>query len=577
MNLRAFKKGLFILPLLLPVFAGAAVKFFNPLVYDSIPKKLSETGIYTNLPSGSKTMDTAVKFFEVNSALWSDAAHKDRWIILPPGTKVPYDDTTDVFAYPEGTIFVKLFSHDTILGNGSSRIYWETRLLVKKLSGENKLWHGFSYKWNAAGTEANLVGLETGLDTVLSVSGQNVRYRKWHFPTQGQCYDCHRQNPGTRGVLGFMPAQLKRLSKADPNKNQVIHLFDVGVFTGTQPTSTLGRRFRGMGEPIPTGLSADQRFRVIDTMARAYIAANCSGCHGTTGIADGALQHAMYLNYDYYNFTPQIEFGAPGNTGSQSLDLPDNDPSNDAIQPAGRKRMMMTLDEWGIDYSAGANFDMKRPWFPVGGTQRSPGLISAGYPSFSTGIFRQLARKTPRYDSLTLRDKFRTEGDPQGWAAWIFKAPWGSKAWLDTLRGRNVSLMTVLHATGLGSVTSFETASTESMPPLASYIPDTAALKILAEWARTYRTLVKVPGYDSVYVTGVKTVAKANVGVPSIRNGMLIVPEGWTGKAVMVSVNGRSWNLSTVGRGRYALPASTPKGVYVFRIGDKVFRTSLVR
>src|SRR5690606_17682552 len=102
-----------------------------------------------------------------------------------------------------------------------------------------------------------------------------------------------------------------------------------------------------------------------------------------------------------------------------------------------------------------------------------------------------------------------------------FKAPWGSKAWTDTLRAHNVTTLQVAKAAGLGGTDAFDSDS-EMMPPLATYIPDTAALKILAEWAATYRTLVRVPpDNDSIYVTRLNgVVAKAPAAMPSIRNGI---------------------------------------------------------
>jgi len=55
------------------------------------------------------------------------------------------------------------------------------------------------------------------------------------------------------------------------------------------------------------------------------------------------------------------------------------------------------------------------------------------------------------------------------------------------------------------------------------------------------------------------------------------VPENWTGKAFMISLNGRSVPLASVGRNRYALPVSAPAGVYFFRVGDHTFKTSVMK
>jgi hypothetical protein len=565
-----FKHLVAAIPLLLPVLSPAAVNFFDPTL--GAPAKLSDVRIYTNM--ATKATDTALKFFEVNSALWSDAAHKDRWIILPPGTHVTYEDNTDKFDYPDYTIFVKLFRHDTVPGDTSSRIYWETRLLVKK-AGNGENWYGFSYKWNRAGTEATLVNADAGFDTVVFLAGA-PHYRKWHYPSKDECNQCHRVGDVGRAVLGFFPAQLKRPYKFNPAINQVTALFNNGVFTGTAPDAAkLSRRWRGMDEPIPSGLSEAERFKVLDTMARAYIAANCSGCHGTKGLLSQATGHGPELNYDFHDFVPRMEYGFKGTT-SFSLDASDQElhVGDTLYRPVGRYQFLLTLQEWGINTTPGANFDMTRApasAFPSG-ISPNPYLIVPKYPSYSTILFRQVARKSPAADS---GDYFRylgpTEaGDPGPVKrkSWVFKAKWGSKAWRDSLAAHGMSFGDVVNPERYLSDAS-------QMPPLATYIPDTAALRILAEWSKKYYTLTAVPGEPpvlSVHGSGL-----AMQGMPSIQNRQLIVPEGWTGKVLMVSLDGRSTPLASVGRGRYALPASMPAGVYFFKVGNRTFRTSVMK
>jgi hypothetical protein len=570
---KLFKQAIAVIPLLLPALAPAAVAFFDPTRAPGTPGGpplvLTDLQIYTSM--NTKAVDTAMKYFEVNSALWSDAAHKARWIILPPGKKVAYVDTTDRFDYPDSTIFVKLFSHDTTPGDTNSRIYWETRLLVKK-AGEGTNWYGFSYKWNKGATQATLVDIDAGLDTVVFLSTA-PGYRKWHYPSQVECNACHRVGDEGRAVLGFWPAQLKRATKGGTS-NQIADLFTAGVFTGAQPNATaLSRRFRGMGEAIPTGLTDLERFKVIDTMARAYIAANCSGCHGDRGLRTGATGHAPELNYDYYNFTPRMEYGFRGTSGF-GLDLSDQDlgVGDTLYRPAGRYQFLLTLKEWGISTAPGANFDLARPRttsYPAG-KDANPYLVVPGYPSYSTILFRQVARKSYAADS---GDLFRAlgpaeAGDAQQWKKWIFKAKWGSKAWRDSLAKYNVKFSDAVN---------YERYLNDGsqMPPLATYIPDTAALKILSEWVRTYRTLVPVPPEDPA--VAVRAARLAMQGTPSIQNRVLVVPAGWTGKATMTGLNGRTVPLVTVGRGRYALPASMPAGVYFFKVGDRTFRTSVMR
>src|SRR3989338_4957103 len=92
----------------LPALSSAAFVYFDPRDPANAPALLSQTGLYTNMNDKS-TLDTAAKYFEVNSALWSDGSLKKRWIILRPGRSIPWTDNVDFFDYPDSTVFVKTF------------------------------------------------------------------------------------------------------------------------------------------------------------------------------------------------------------------------------------------------------------------------------------------------------------------------------------------------------------------------------------------------------------------------------------------------------------------------------------
>jgi hypothetical protein len=231
----------------------------------------------------------------------------------------------------------------------------------------------------------------------------------------------------------------------------------------------------------------------------------------------------------------------------------------------------MTLQDWGINTTT-APWDMRRPAasaFPST-VLPNPYLVVPKYPSYSVLLFRQTARKTPLSDSgEVFRGASPNEGRyPTQWKSWMFKAKWGSKAWRDSAAAHSVALNQVFTSN------LFENDGSQ-MPPLATYIPDTAALKILGEWVTNYYTLTVVPGEDPVL--SIHGAHLALEGSPSIQNRQLIVPGSWTGKAVMISLDGRSTPLSSVGRGRYVLPASMPVGVYFFKVGNHSFRTSVMK
>ena len=370
----------------------------------------------------------------------------------------------------------------------------------------------------------------------------------------------------TRGVLGFFPAQLKRPSTANPSIHQINALFTAGVFVGTPPTDSMKRvRFKGIGDAIPTG-DAELRFRTIDTIARSYIAANCSGCHGTRNITvKGSAP--FDLNYDFYRLQPKVEFGAQV-VGSEGVDDLNADTTNirASVQDGGRFKYIMAVRASGLPMTPGSVWDMAVPSVPP-----SPKLITPGYPALSMVLYRQFAlRRTPWRDSISARITL-DDYDPNLRKSWLFVNPWGSAAWRNDLAS---------HETGTGgvplaSVLEFGPDGLQ-MPPLATHIADTAAMKILGEWARTYRTLVRLEGQDSIV-----NIKGRYVRIPAegarIQNRMLIVPEGWTGKAVMFNVSGRTYTPASAGQRRYAIPLSAPSGLYFFRVGNRTFRASVLQ
>jgi hypothetical protein len=573
MNIRKFRGFLALsLALSFPAASAAAVNFFNPKT--GAPALLSQTGVY--ISTSAKTVDTAMNYFEVNAALWSDGASKKRWIILPPGKRVTYVDTTDYFDYPDSTIFVKNFYLDTVLNDSTTRKYWETRLLVNRQDENGKdYWYGFTYRWKADGSDADKVG-SGGLDTTFNFYpkgvSQGLSYKKWTFPSASACIECHKVgtaeagNGGqtARGVLGFFPVQLKRLSSIVPGTNQIDVLFDSGVFTGTRPNVTEKQaRWKGIGEALPPTSQPDLRFRTLDTMARAYIAANCSGCHGTRNITvNGSAP--FDLNYDFYQLKPIIEFGSQI-VGSAGVDVTDEDttvfPSN------GRYKYVVSARRAGLPVAQGAVWDMG---IPPEGLIPTPTLISAGHPALSMILYRQLAlRRPPWRDSISALQTLN-DYDPNNWKPWLFTNPWGSQAWRNDIATHSLTLSEVLAGVGLFGTDGLQ------MPPLATHIPDTAAMKILGEWAKSYRTLYSIKDKDSIVnVKGsVRRFAAENA---RIQNRQLIVPEGWSGKAQMFSVGGRMYALSSVGKGRYAIPQAAPSGLYFFKVGNRTFRASVLK
>jgi hypothetical protein len=562
----------------MPALATAAFKYFDPTKASEIPQLLSQTGFYSAI--GSRTTDTAAKPFTVNSPLWSDGSLKKRWVILRPGRKIPWVDDTDFFNYPDSTVFVKAFLHVRAPGD---TIYWETRFLVKKADTAEyaQNWWGFSYRWNTAQTDANLVNIESGANAVLSVKDNqgHTTYKKWRFPAQADCNQCHQVYSGThstptaavlpgRGVMGFYPAQLKRPSQTAAG-NQVLDLFTAGVFSGAQPNAaSLAKRFIGVAEAIDPGLTDMQRRVVVDNMARSYLAANCSGCHSDRSAKIGTTAARVPPNFDYFDLRQHdVPFDQIQSTGL----LADTASYIDSLSPMlGRNKYKWLVSSWGM--GANPNWNLA---LPAG----NPDTMSTneiyvdpatkkGYPALSFGLFRQWSRTTPAVDSATWYRALKQnagfgDANAQAKLGWMFAKPWGSKEWTDNLATHSFSLDSVM--AGWNGVDLYKT-DPDGMPPLATYIPDTAALAIMGEWVAKQGALA-----------GIRAHGPRAFPSPYIRDGVFTVPAGLGGEVRMLDIRGRTMALRPLGRGRYAVPEMAKDGVYFFRVGPRSFRLSLLK
>lgn len=211
---------------------------------DTFPRLLSQTGCFQQ--SDPKIPVPALIPYEVNAALWSDGAAKERFFAIPDGETIRVGTNGD-FDFPNGTVLVKTFSL------GGKRI--ETRLFMKHLNGT---WAGYTYEWNDTETEATLL---SGAKT------KQVGSQSWFFPSRSQCLQCHTAVAGRS--LGLEVGQLNgdlTYKETGRVRNQLTTLQGLGFFTAALP-GTLAK----YESPFGTG--------PVESRARAYLHANCAGCH----------------------------------------------------------------------------------------------------------------------------------------------------------------------------------------------------------------------------------------------------------------------------------------------------------
>jgi hypothetical protein len=170
---------------------------------NTFPRKLSETGLFLSVRD--HVVDPALVPYSVNAPLWSDGAHKERFIALPGTSQIDFN-TSRGWNFPEGAVLVKTFALDMVAGDPSSRRRIETRLMTK----QQKEWVGYTYLWNEEQTEAELVESQ-GADRefLLKEADGSERKLAWHYPSRAECMVCHSR--AANFVLGLTEMQMNKV------------------------------------------------------------------------------------------------------------------------------------------------------------------------------------------------------------------------------------------------------------------------------------------------------------------------------------------------------------------------------
>jgi hypothetical protein len=235
-----------------------------------LPLTLSATGCYQDLVT--KKAIPALIPITYNSWLWTDGVQKRRYLALPPGGKVGFDELK-TWDMPVGTIAMKEFIVERELGNTDSWFVMETRFFVRSQT----TWAGYSYMWNDDGTDGTL--LEGGLIKDYEVTRDGAPALHTHdFPSRIECIRCHPLAAG--GVIGLQTAQMNgNFDYELRTANQIETLDFIGVFTKKLTTSVADM------PRLPHAADPDAS---VESRARSWIHANCSHCHRENGTAEGS-------------------------------------------------------------------------------------------------------------------------------------------------------------------------------------------------------------------------------------------------------------------------------------------------
>lgn len=241
-----------------PIPAPGEVRFN----LDEVPyAQLSDYGFFTGAMK-QQTPNSRVLPYDVITPLFSDYAHKKRFVWMPAGQKAVYAGDHEVMNYPEGTVFIKTFYYDNVLPANETRMI-ETRLIYKK-DGQ---WKFADYTWNEDQTEAvlDMDGGEAEV-TFIDENGQE-RFVEFKIPSQEQCFTCHKVFNEARPI-GPKPQNLnKNFPYADGSLNQLQKWVEVGYLDSNYP------------ENITTTIDWTDESQSMELRVRSYVDMNCAHCH----------------------------------------------------------------------------------------------------------------------------------------------------------------------------------------------------------------------------------------------------------------------------------------------------------
>ncbi len=238
-------------------------------------QKLSEYKFFTGDMKEQKPALNVLPYLP-SSTLFTDYAHKKRFVWMPVGTKATYNGDGNILELPVGAALIKTFYYDNVQNVtpvGATRIV-ETRIMIRKSDG----WIFADYVWNAEQTEAYF-DLAGSITPITWKDENNVIHSAdYKIPTEVQCIVCHKsQHLEDNGTLttkhipiGIKPQNLNwNYNYPTGQKNQLTQWIDKGY---------LKNNF-SLPSAANTAIDYNDVTKSLELRARSYFDSNCSHCH----------------------------------------------------------------------------------------------------------------------------------------------------------------------------------------------------------------------------------------------------------------------------------------------------------
>ncbi|KQS46146.1 hypothetical protein ASG38_13325 [Flavobacterium sp. Leaf359] len=201
--------------------------------------------------------------YEPASQLFTDYAHKKRFVWMPKNKKAVYDGDGKTLVFPVGTALIKTFYYDNVQPNNTTRII-ETRVMIRKEEG----WIFANYVWNSEQTEATL-DPNGSFTEITWREGATIKTANYRIPSSagGECLTCHKSVDKALPI-GPKPQNLNfAINYGSGSKNQLEKWAEVGYLDNNYPRNIVSTvRWNDTSQPL-------------EKRVRSYIDINCAHCH----------------------------------------------------------------------------------------------------------------------------------------------------------------------------------------------------------------------------------------------------------------------------------------------------------
>jgi len=232
--------------------------------------KLSEYGFFEEPLAALKPKEGVIEY-SLNTPLFSDYAHKIRFVKIPKGQKTQFNPN-EVMDFPVETILIKNFYYpeDFNQPQGKRRIL-ETRLLIKEASD----WKALVYVWNDEQTDAILEVAGKNIEVSWKHTDGQIKQINYSVPNLNQCKGCHDRSEKLVPI-GPTARQLNGTLNQDKSKpNQLVQWKELGLLAGLPD----------MKDVLKMAIWNDPSTGTLNERARAWIEINCAHCHRNDGPA----------------------------------------------------------------------------------------------------------------------------------------------------------------------------------------------------------------------------------------------------------------------------------------------------